>query len=1153
MRADMPMPWILSLVATGYALLLFYLAWRVEGTPRGQHWVDRSLAYALSLAVYCTSWTFFGAVGTAATAGWTYLPIYLGPAVLFLFGRDFLRRLAEAVRRENLTSIADYISSRYGKSRGLAALVTVIATLAALPYIALQLKSLGMSSAAVLTADVISPPTPSHTVVAFMAAVLAVFAIIFGARRYEATGSNRGLIAALAVEGVVKLAALTLLGGYAIVLLVNAEPGARAAGLDQYGALFSIGALRPDFFTVMLLSMCAIVCLPRQFYVGFVEYRGPGDLRTSHWAFPVYLLVTALVVIPITVAGLALLPSGATPDLYVLDLPLAHGADWLAVLAFVGGFSAATGMVVAECVALSTMISNDLVAPFLLRRAAITPDGDFGARMLLTRRIAIVAILVLAFGAYLAIDRSETLASIGLVAFAAVAQFAPAVIGSLYWTKGSQSGVRWGLLAGGAVWTYTLFLPTLLGVPALEAAGLTGMLGGLLHPQALLGLRGLDPLTHGVVWSVGLNTLVFVIGSRAAPAAIADRLRAAVFTPGVAVGGAGGARTVGDLLALVERFVGAEEAQRAFSSQLSAYVANAPVTRESALLAERLVAQVIGAPSARVIVGSALTRGSLDVADVVSLIDETKQRLQFSRELLASTLDNISQGVSVVDQDLRLIAWNERYLDLFEFPPGFIQIGRPIAEVIRFNALRGECGPGEVDAHVERRLAAMRRRAPHTYERLRPNGATLKSTGNPMPGGGYVTSFTDITAEKNAQEALRTANEQLEARVAERTAKLSALNKELAAAKTAAEQATLGKTKFLAAASHDLLQPLNAARLFSAALDDALQSHTPATQGLARSIDRSIAAADSLLRALLDISKLDAGGVVADDTTFPIDPLLQDLTAQFAPQAASRGLKLRCVESGAWIRTDRNLLRSALQNFLANAVRYTVRGGVLVGCRVRGDRVVIEVWDTGPGIPEAHRQAIFEEFRRFHQGGQESAAGLGLAIVDRIARILHARVDLRSQTGKGSVFSIDAPRAPPGVAAETAPAPVARALPLRVLCVDNEAEILAGLRALLNGWGAAPVCASSAADAVAAMGRGTFDAALVDFHLGEDRDGLDVIDAWLARYSGSPFALITASTSPQLEADVAARGGIVLHKPVAPDDLRRFLGDALIVAQIGVS
>jgi signal transduction histidine kinase len=437
----------------------------------------------------------------------------------------------------------------------------------------------------------------------------------------------------------------------------------------------------------------------------------------------------------------------------------------------------------------------------------------------------------------------------------------------------------------------------------------------------------------------------------------------------------------------------------------------------------------------------------------------------------------------------------------------------------------------------------LRQRTQHIYERLRPNGRVLKSIGNPMPGGGYVTSFTDITAEKTAQDALRAANEHLEARVLERTAALSAVNAELGAAKSAAEQATQGKTRFLAAASHDLLQPLNAARLFSAALDGVIEDSNDEARQLARSVERSIAAADSLLRALLDISKLDAGGVTPSKQPFALDGLLADLTDQFAPVAAAKGLRLQRVATGLWINSDRALLRSALQNFLSNALRYTEAGGVLVGARRRGDRVVIEVWDTGCGIPEGQRSAIFREFHRLHAATDESAAGLGLAIVERIARILGASLDLRSTVGRGSVFSIDASLAasPPNLVPKEAASVARRRLDLRVLCVDNETDILVALEALLSTWEARGILAKSYAEACSSIERDDIDVALIDYHLGEEKNGLDVIAAWRARFGARPFAVVTASRSDAIEQQVTAAGGIVLYKPVDPQALVAFL------------
>jgi signal transduction histidine kinase/ActR/RegA family two-component response regulator len=621
--------------------------------------------------------------------------------------------------------------------------------------------------------------------------------------------------------------------------------------------------------------------------------------------------------------------------------------------------------------------------------------------------------------------------------------------------------------------------------------------------------------------------------------------------PRALVGGIGPAATAGDLMALAERFVGAGAVETAFAGHAArrgqALSPDAPIDMEFAREAERLIARVIGASSARVIVGSALRRGSLDVAAVVGLLDETSQELSFSRELLAATLNNISQGVSVVDKDMRLVAWNARYVEIFDFPAGFLQVGRPISDVIRYNALNGECGPGEVEAHVARRLANMRRRSPHTYERIRPNGMVLKTIGNPMPGGGYVTSFTDITVERRAQEALQAANEGLEARVVERTT-------ELVKAKQAADEATLGKTKFLAAASHDLLQPLNAARLFTAVLQEKLKE-AGEVERLAGSVERSIAAADRLLRALLDISKLDAGGVEAKPSVFPVSELLEELVDQFMPLASEKGLSLRCAPCSAHVASDRTLLRSVVQNYLSNAVRYTARGGILLGCRRRGDRLLIEVWDTGSGIPEDKRRAIFEEFRRLHAGDHAEGVGLGLAIVERTARILGASIDLRSEVGRGSVFSVDAPLSQGPATVRPAPSGLegssgAGLSGLRVLCLDNEPKILEGLAMLLGAWGCRVRTAAGVAEALDVASCETFDAALIDYHLGEEKTGLDAVRAFASAPGAAPkLALVTADAAPELAAAAERIGATVIPKPVDPALLRAFLSEAAIRRQ----
>ena len=1121
----MAFPFIILTLVAAYMAILFAIAWR--GERRGSAAPGRRFgpwAYALSLAIYCTSWTYYGAVGTAARDGWEYLPIYLGPvfAIVVLF--PVWRRIAAAARREAIGSIADFISSRYGKSQTLGALVACVAIVGSVPYIALQLKSLSMAWQ--LVTDGTTVAGSEQLTVSVIAVVLAGFTILFGARRPDLTEHNRGLIQAIALESIVKLAALVAVAVFAAFLLFGSpEPEAAITALGQLAEAPVIDA---RFVAITLLASLAIFCLPRQFHVGFVEAAEPGHIRRARWVFPLYLIITSLAVGPLLAAG-GLFADIADPDLFVLALPFRQGADILTAVVFVGGFSAATAMVIVETVALSAMASNSLILPLLARDRwrAREDASDMAGAILQVRRVVICIVLFLAWLYFQATDRSSGLASIGLTSFAALAQLAPALFGAVLWRDGHAKGAIAGIAVGSAIWLLLLAMPQI--AAAMGAAELN-----------FLGLA--DPLPLGVFLSLGANLICYILVSRAAEPRLIDRVQARAFVDRLSPdwrerSTAPSGASVGDLKTLVARFVGDAGAERAFSAfgrETGHILKDAdPADAGLARAAERMLAGAVGASSARRVISAALAGGGRAPEDVVRMLDEASQAVQFNRELLQATLDNIDQGVSVVDEDLRLIAWNARYIELFDLPAGFVHVGQPVAAVYRLNAERGEVEPADMEAWVERRLGALRRREPHDHERAQPNGRILRSTGAPMTGGGYVTSYTDITALHRAAQALEEANEQLEARVADRTERL-------AEAKQAAEEATASKTRFLAAASHDLLQPLHAARLFIAALkDDAADT---ASRTLAENADRSIESAHGLLKALLNLSRLETGGVRPAVGPLSLEALLADLRREFTPIARAKGLQLRLVPSRLWVASDRDLLRSLLQNLIGNAVRYTDEGAVLIGVRRVGDALRIEVHDTGRGIAPEQQDAVFNEFTRLPgRGGDEPGAGLGLAIVRRVASLLGHRLDLTSEPGRGSMFSVTAPRA---VAVETpaaAPPSSSRGASLkglRVLCVDNEPTILSGLTALLERWGATVVTASDAAGALALPG--PFDAALVDLHLGDGPDGLTVVDGLRAR-GVRAVALITADADEALQARATAAGAVMMPKPVRPASLKAFL------------
>lgn len=1142
--------WILLLVSAGYVGLLFAVAYygdQSERTPRAR-WL-RTAVYSLALAVYCSSWTFYGAVGTASRTGLGFLPIYLGPLLMLAFGWRILERLVLISGEHRIVSIADFLSSRYGRAPGLAALVAAVALTAAVPYVALQFKAVAMS------VEVLAGVPADRGLLAdpafYVAMMLAVFAILFGTRRIDATEHHHGMVLAVALESLVKLLAFIAIGVFALIHLPG--DGSLAQRIGDAAHIVIQPGLPAGFVTQTLLAFTAIVCLPRQFHVAVVECQDPNDLRPARWLFGGYLLLITLLVVPITLTGESLLASsGVSPDTYVLALPLQLDRQALALVVYIGGFSAATGMVIVSSVALSTMVSNDLIVPLLLRSGALRDSAGLDRQVLWVRRLTIVVLALMAYAYHRGSLGANGLAQHGLLAFAAVAQFAPALIGGLYWRGASRAGALAGLIAGASVWTYTLLLPALARGGWIGGDWLpTGPLGiAWLRPEQLFGLVGWDGLTHGTFWSLLANIGAFLFVSARQRPRLQEQLLAAPFLdpyvrrPALGPGGWAGSVRSGDLLALAERIVGERHARRAFEDyaqqQGREWQPEQLADRALAQFTERLLAAAIGAASARLTLTSALRGSGMELGEVVALLDEANQELRFNRQVLSTTLENISQGVSVVDPEMRLVAWNRRYQELLDYPDGMLYVGRPVSDLIRWNAERGELGPGDIDEQVRRRLAHLRAGAPHVFERVRASGQVIEMVGRPLVGGGYVTSYSDVTDYKRAEQALREANETLEQRVEQRTQE--------------AESAQQSKTRFLAAVSHDVLQPLNAARLFTTALRE---SADPAEQRrLAERVDASLRAAEDLLDGLLDISRLDAGALRPELSDFDAGELLRELAAQYAPSAAGRGLELRVrtAQDSMPVRSDRRLLRRALQNFLANALRYTREGGVLMAARARpnadpsrpGD-VELQVWDTGPGIPEHHLEQIFDEFRRFDQpgGGGERGLGLGLSICQRIARTLDHPLRVRSQIGQGSVFSIavpcgQTPRA--AVAAGNAHAALGDSLAgLRVLCIDNDREILDGMRALLDRWGANALLAATVDDALALLEQKP-DVALVDYHLHDRLDGLAAIDALRERLGAPlPAALLTGDGSDALKLAARERGCRVLTKPIKPASLRAFL------------
>lgn len=1150
-------PGILALSGLLYVCLLFYIAWWGDRHAPRSMAAKSGVRYSLSLAVYCSSWTFFGAVGTASARGWDFFSIYLGPILVFLLGYRLVQRIVLISKQQSITSVSDFISSRYGKSRVVAVLVTSIAVLGSLPYISLQLHAIAMAYGTITTQSLTGYGSNAYhplTDTALWAAVmLAVFSILFGTRQLDATEHHRGMIQAIAFESIIKLLAILAVGLFCVYLLIgDGSPGPidwfnlRSPYQDVGSATSSL-----DFITRMLLSMSAILFLPRQFQVTVVEADSHRQINSARWLLPAYLALVSIAVVPIAIAGNLLLPGGSNADLFVLNLPLSEGQHLLVMAGFIGGISAATGMVIVAAISLSTMVCNDIVMPTLIniRRLGILQKPNLNRIILTIRRIAIALIMLFSYGYYRLSDASQGLANIGLVSFAAIMQFAPAALVGLYWHGANRRGAVAGLSLGFLTWAYCLLLPTILGQHQTDL-----LFANLhwIHPNHLFGLEGLSPLTHGVLWSVLFNLSALFIGSIRFRSSLLDKIQASIFlhttpeqNPMSLPRGETRFATIRDARILCQSILGEKSTERIFNIGNPAqpqYRDNGPVTRELVQRIEKAIAGVIGASSARHVVAKTLLGREINAEDLVVLMDETSQAITFNRELLQSGFENISQGISVIDRQQKLVAWNSRYVEMFDFPKDFLYVGMPAESVLQYNAERGEYGDANGSRQVLNRLESFRTGKPYNEERRRPNGRHIRSQGNPMPGGGFVTSYTDITDAVNAEELLRKVNEDLEVRVMERTRDLEELNRQL-------QDVTEGKTRFLAAASHDLLQPINAARLFNQSILEQCKRDDPEVHDLTARIDRSLVSADRLLRALLDISKLDAGSITPEVSVFDIHELLDDLALEMSPLAERKGLSLTVRRRHAGVRSDRRLLRSMVQNLIANAIRYTDEGGVLVGCRQRGDRLHIEVYDTGIGIEEKELDRIFQEFHQVKAVKDQSGdkgLGLGLAITRRLSQMLEHPVSVRSRFGHGSRFAISVPTRVLDVVKHSprvAWAPTGHLDGLRVLCLEDSPEVLEAMNELLCRWGCIVSPCADIQSARQALGSEPPDVVIADYSLGDGDTGLDLLLE--ARNGSRQGIMISAEQDPLIRTRVRNEGFYFLTKPVDPASLRTLLRRAM--------
>lgn len=671
--------WVIFLIAMLYLAMLFAIAWWGDRrAEKGRSIVGNAYGYALSLAVYCTAWTFYGSVGRAASEGIGFLPIFVGPTLMMPLSWLILRKMIRISKRYRITSIADFVASRYGKSATLGGIITVIAVFGGIPYIALQLKAISYSFL------IITGTTDTGGQTAFyVAIVLALFAILFGTRHLNPLERHEGMVAAITFESIVKLLTFLLVGGFVTYGMFDGYDDifTQAQKNPSLEHLFRFDpSTYPDLMWMTILSALVVILLPRQFHMAVVENVSESHINKAMWLFPLYLLLINLFVLPIALGGRIYFGNTQAADGFVLALPIAAGQPVISILTFLGGLSAATGMVIVATITLSTMVSNDLIVPTLLRLRNL----NLGERvvvprfLLFIRRTAIVGILALGYGYFKLVPTSYTLVNLGLISFAAIAQFAPAVFGGLFWKQATKFGAMSGVLVGFLIWTITLLIPSLAESGWVSRSIITDGYFGLswLRPYALFGQTDYSSLSHALFWSFLFNMMAYVGVSLFTKQSFEEQKQAFAFVdvlkqkqalPGVAWKGQARAE---DLENLLKRFLGrrrSTELLNRFHQQVR-LEGGANKNNELAELVqftETQLSAVIGSASARVMVASVVKEGPLAVEELMHMLDETRQVIQYSREL-----EEKSHALELASTELRRA--NEQLKELDKMKDDFV-------------------------------------------------------------------------------------------------------------------------------------------------------------------------------------------------------------------------------------------------------------------------------------------------------------------------------------------------------------------------------------------------------------------------------------------------------------------------------------------------